>query len=68
MAKTYVWWKTQEEAMKLPEQIIAQVMNLGTWDDVCLLDRIIGTNGFCRVIKQASLDDLLATKVKTILQ
>lgn len=55
LAKRYVWWKPPEEAMKLPEQIIAQVMNMGAWDDVCLLERIIGTIGFRRVIEQAEI-------------
>ncbi len=55
LVKKYVWWKTPEEVMKLPEQIRAQVMNLVIWDDVCLFERIIGTNGFCRVIKQAEI-------------
>jgi hypothetical protein len=31
LVKKYVWWKTPEEVMKLPEQIRAQVMNLVIW-------------------------------------
>ena len=30
----YVWWKTPQEALASPERLIAQVMNIGTYDDV----------------------------------
>ncbi len=34
MAGRYVWWKTPDEAMRFPERVAAQVMNIGDWDDV----------------------------------
>ncbi|MDR3752623.1 MAG: hypothetical protein P4K93_02595 [Terracidiphilus sp.] len=37
LARTYVWWKTPEEAMRFPERVAAQVLNLGTWDDLTAL-------------------------------
>lgn len=33
-AKKYIWWKTPEEAIQNPERVIAQVMNIGDYDDV----------------------------------
>ena len=30
----YVWWKKAEDAIKWPERIVVQVMNLGDYDDV----------------------------------
>ncbi|MHB8287914.1 MAG: hypothetical protein ACYDEY_01505 [Acidimicrobiales bacterium] len=31
----YVWWEPPEVAVTRPERIIAQVMDLGDWDDEC---------------------------------
>jgi hypothetical protein len=28
MASKYVWWKTPDEAVSMPERVIAQVMNM----------------------------------------
>jgi hypothetical protein len=33
-ARKYVWWKTPEDAIARPERIVAQVMNIGDYDDV----------------------------------
>lgn len=53
LSRLYVWWKTQDEALKYPEQIIAQTMNIGDWKDVCQLVRIIGQEGLQWVIRHA---------------
>lgn len=37
LAKQYVWWKTVDEAMRYPDRVAAQVMNLGAWEDVVRL-------------------------------
>jgi hypothetical protein len=55
LAKRYIWWKTVDRAMENPEQIVAQVMNMGAWDDVCRLVDLIGDEGLCRVIKHAEI-------------
>jgi hypothetical protein len=34
LARKYVWWKTPEEALAMPQRVIAQVMNIGDYDDV----------------------------------
>ena len=34
LARKYVWWKRPEEAAAHPERIVAQVMNIGDYDDV----------------------------------
>jgi hypothetical protein len=36
-AQRYVWWKTPDEAAVLPRRVIAQVMNIGTFEDICRL-------------------------------
>ena len=33
-ARKYVWWKKPEEAIAHPDRIVAQVMNIGDYDDV----------------------------------
>jgi hypothetical protein len=39
-AARYIWWKTTEEAIHYPDRILAQVMNIGTYED---LGRLIAT-------------------------
>ena len=41
LARKYVWWKTPDEAVAMPERVVAQVMNIGDYDDVqALADRV----------------------------
>jgi hypothetical protein len=42
-AERYMWWKLPSEALLYPERILAQVMNLGTYDD---LRRLVTTFGY----------------------
>jgi len=42
LARKYVWWKSPEEAVLFPHRIIAQVMNLGDYDDVQKLANMAG--------------------------
>jgi len=53
MAKKYIWWETQEEALIFPQKILAQVMNLGTWDDSCTLVQLFSENELKNVIENA---------------
>lgn len=41
-ASKYIWWKTPEEAVSMPERVIAQVMNIGDYADVQLLASRVG--------------------------
>jgi hypothetical protein len=34
LAKRLFWWKTPPEALADPNRFLAQVMTLGTWDDI----------------------------------
>jgi hypothetical protein len=34
-ARKYIWWKTPEESLLYPRMVLAQVMNIGVWDDLC---------------------------------
>jgi len=42
LASKYIWWKTPEEAVSLPERVIAQVMNIGDYPDVQALVSLVG--------------------------
>lgn len=52
-ARKYIWWKTPEEAVAFPERVIAQVMDLGDYDDVQALARRVGDAGLRRVLARA---------------
>lgn len=41
-AAKYIWWKTPDEAEKMPERVVAQVMNIGDYDDVQALAKAVG--------------------------
>jgi hypothetical protein len=34
LASKYIWWKTPTEAIETPERVIAQAMNIGSYDDL----------------------------------
>ena len=50
LARRLVWWKPPEEALRAPERVIAQVMALGTWDDIETAKRHWGIEAFRRVL------------------
>jgi len=49
----YVWWKTAEEALGYPERLVAQVMNIGSFEDLQRLDEMVGEEGLRLVLSQA---------------
>ena len=53
LASKYIWWKTPDEAMAMPERIIAQVMNIGDYADVQQLAHQIGEDKLREVITHA---------------
>ena len=52
-AARYIWWETPDEAMRRPERVIAQVMNIGDIDDVHLLLGSIGEQPFKDVLEKS---------------
>jgi len=52
-AKKYVWWKTPDEAVAMPERVIAQVMNLGDFADVQALADQVGDDVLRDVLAHA---------------
>jgi hypothetical protein len=53
-----VWWKTPDEAMRFPERVAAQVMNLGTWDDQTALTAAVGEPYLRQVLRGAEAGQL----------
>jgi hypothetical protein len=58
LAARYVWWKTPEEAMLYPDRIAAQVMNLGTWDDLTAMVETTGEDYLREVLRRAEIGQL----------
>ncbi len=44
LARKYIWWKTPDEAVATPQYVIAQMMNIGDYDDVQKLASQVGDN------------------------
>jgi hypothetical protein len=52
-ASKYVWWKTPDEAVVMPERVIAQVMNIGDYADVQSLVSQVGDEVLREVLAHA---------------
>ena len=55
MSKKYIWWKTPEEALVYPQSVLAQIMNIGVWDDLCLLVCEYSKEELIEVLKNAEI-------------
>ena len=53
LAKKYIWWKSPDEAVAIPSRVIAQVMNLGTYEDAHLLATQLGDKVLREVLTNA---------------
>jgi len=52
-ASKYIWWKTADEAVTMPERVMAQVMNVGDYADVQTLAHQVGDDVLRGVIAHA---------------
>jgi hypothetical protein len=52
-AQKYIWWKTPDEAIRYPFRVMAQVMDLGTHEDVQALAKLVGDDTLRDVVLQA---------------
>jgi hypothetical protein len=41
-AAKYIWWKVPEEALRQPDRVVAQVMELGDYEDIQTLSEQFG--------------------------
>jgi hypothetical protein len=53
-----VWWKTSDEAMQFPDRVAAQVMDLGTWDDLTAKIDAVGEDYLRGVLRHAEAGQL----------
>lgn len=53
LASRYIWWKTPDEALDMPERVIAQVMAIGDYADVQQLAHLVGDDVLREVIAHA---------------
>ena len=53
LAAKYIWWQAPEEAARRPQRVMAQVMDLGTFADVRMLEKTAGAQALAEVISQA---------------
>ena len=52
-AKKYIWWQTPDEALARPARVIAQVMNLGDFEDMQAIAIELGDDALRAVLAQA---------------
>ncbi len=59
-ARKYIWWKTPEEAVAYPRRVIAQVMNIGDYDDAQALIKQVGGDAFRDALLKAEIGEFNA--------
>lgn len=52
-AAKYIWWQTPEEAVRRPQRVMAQVMDIGDFEDVLALEKMVGDEVLIEVLKNA---------------
>ena len=57
-AARYIWWKSPEEALRYPERVLAQVMNLGDYEDVQRMTQAFGDEALREVLRHAEAGQL----------
>jgi hypothetical protein len=60
LSPKYLWWKTPAEAAARPDLLIAQIMNLGTWEDVAALEMAVPAEQLRRVLAAAEPEQFSA--------
>jgi len=55
LAEKYICWKTPSEAVAMPERVVAQVMNIGDYDDVQAVAAQAGDDSFRDVLTHAEI-------------
>lgn len=52
-ATRYIWWEEPAEAIRRPSRIIAQVMNIGDFEDVQRMFKVLGEASFKQALETA---------------
>ena len=53
LAKKYLWWQKPDDAAHDQQRLVAQVMNMGTFDDVRFVETVLGAEYLRGVLKTA---------------
>ena len=53
LGRKYLWWEPIGDEPHSEERVIAQAMNLGTFDDIRRLEKTLGTDRLAKVMLQA---------------
>lgn len=53
MARKYIWWLSPAQALARPHLIVAQVMNLGDYEDVCAMEVALGRERLADALRAA---------------
>lgn len=53
LAGKYIWWKTPDEAARMPSRVMAQVMDIGDYADVQALVALVGDDALRMVLAKA---------------
>ena len=52
-ATRYIWWEKPDDALRRPLRVVAQVMNLGDFEDVQRLLAVLGEKAFREALTKA---------------
>jgi hypothetical protein len=52
-ARRYIWWLSPTEALDYPARVVAQVMNIGVFEDASRLAETLGDDCLRSVLRQA---------------
>jgi len=53
LAKKYIWWKSPDEAARDTRRVVAQIMNVGDFDDVRIALLTLGKEPFREALTHA---------------
>jgi hypothetical protein len=53
MAQRYIWWQPHDVSVADPRRLIAQVMDVGTFEDIQALAKAVGRPTLTGVLEQA---------------
>jgi len=53
VARALFWWEPPEQALAEPQRFFAQVMTLGTWQEVQLVKSVFGSDAFRDALQHA---------------
>jgi hypothetical protein len=60
LSARYIWWKTPNEALQRPRRILAQVMNIGDFEDMQQLAETVGDEALRDVLRNAEAGEFNA--------